>query len=522
MKGKLNNRGYSLVELLLTLAIFSFVMLGIAMIMRTTSVSYKDGANEVTMQTEAQIVANQIEEIFMDGTKGYCSGYIDGNKYYGITSDGASHFIILQATDQKLWYQIKGSGETTPDSQTSGDWSLMAQNVVDVNMSGYSDDVSSASCDNMINVVVKLDRDGYVYSASKDIYFRNSIENKTVTQIKSDTSESDSDEVKFLDVYVDRYQVVDLVKEYELDLSKDVTIKGFGASTYKLVEPTYNTGNKEKYKAIAGIKDVATCIKVGSTTEPVGDNITDQVAYCKAKSVMAFTTTGSLNASLSTAVDSSSNVTIVGTSLSGSPIKLRIQTKVVQFNLNKTNNGADGVIQMTADGESLPRYNYIYVDGFDYTSMMYYGNLSFRYVMVVYIDADGDNKFDAGENTASGSTVALRVHTKDDLSFDYTQGFDLEQEATYPQVTLGLMPDPEGSDILFCAKSPLTQPGDIAVCASGSARVAMLIETPSTAGNTYDLVDVPLLVQGSGYNLTNYDKAYSSDATADYFGTSPF
>ena len=40
---KKNNKGYSFVELIITMAIFSIVMLAIILIMRTSLVSYKDG-----------------------------------------------------------------------------------------------------------------------------------------------------------------------------------------------------------------------------------------------------------------------------------------------------------------------------------------------------------------------------------------------------------------------------------------------------------------------------------------------
>ena len=65
MKANRNNKGYSLVELLITIAIFGMVMIGIAMIMRTSSVSYLDGTREVAVQTEVQIVANQVEELLL-------------------------------------------------------------------------------------------------------------------------------------------------------------------------------------------------------------------------------------------------------------------------------------------------------------------------------------------------------------------------------------------------------------------------------------------------------------------------
>ena len=61
-----NNKGYSLVELLISIAIFSLVMGGIISIMNTTSVFYRGGQQEVRLQEEAQIAINQIEELLID------------------------------------------------------------------------------------------------------------------------------------------------------------------------------------------------------------------------------------------------------------------------------------------------------------------------------------------------------------------------------------------------------------------------------------------------------------------------
>ncbi len=506
MKGKMNNKGYSLVELLLTLAIFSFVMLGVAMIMRTTSVSYKDGANDVSMQTEAQIVANQIEEIFMDGTQSYCSGDVGGSRYYGITSDGSSHFVILKSGTDEIWYQEKGAGATAPDNN-SANWSLMAENVADLRITGYSTDPDADTCDNMITVMVDMDRDGYLYTATKDIYFRNSIENKAVTLLEGGSSESESSTEAYQEVYVERYEVFDLCKELELDITEPITITGLDAATYRLVIPAYNTGNKDTYNAITGI------------STPAGADTAAQIAKCKEAGAIALTPTDTLNGTLTGSVTQTENVTVVGKSITGASVKVRLLTEPVKFRLEDNPSGPEGVILLTDSASTMPRYTWITVEGLNYTDMVHIHGKSFRYAMAIYNDT-GDNAYSSGEKVSGD--IEVRTITNTNIDFDFASGPNGGASNFAYQLDVALAPDTESGDLLINIPSTITQDYQKTALSSGDARIAFVIEIPKAGGASYELVDMVLLYQAPGLNIDNYDGGRVASVNADYFGTSPF
>ena len=60
------NKGYTLFELMVSVAIFALIMVGIISLMRTSSIFYMGGQSEVRLQEEAQIALNQIEDLLID------------------------------------------------------------------------------------------------------------------------------------------------------------------------------------------------------------------------------------------------------------------------------------------------------------------------------------------------------------------------------------------------------------------------------------------------------------------------
>lgn len=76
MKSRSENKGFSLVELVVTIAIFSIVSIVIGGFLVASSRAYSVSANELDIQEEAQLVANQIQEMILDTAIGISYKYV--------------------------------------------------------------------------------------------------------------------------------------------------------------------------------------------------------------------------------------------------------------------------------------------------------------------------------------------------------------------------------------------------------------------------------------------------------------
>ena len=161
-----NNKGYSLVELLITMAIFSIIMIAIILIMRTSLVSYKDGLFETTMQEEAQIVANQVSDLLVDARYITSTGSTnsDGDLTYGFKSAEGIYFT-LTFEGNNLWYN--GKGNQLLSNQ------IDSFSISGLNRRGMGD---LTIYDNAATVNVGIKYQDRTYAASKEVYFRNNIE----------------------------------------------------------------------------------------------------------------------------------------------------------------------------------------------------------------------------------------------------------------------------------------------------------------------------------------------------------
>lgn len=76
MKIKRENKGFSLVELVVVIAIFSVVSIAIGGFLLAAQRSYAVSANELDIQEEAQLVANQLQEMILDTSLGISYQYV--------------------------------------------------------------------------------------------------------------------------------------------------------------------------------------------------------------------------------------------------------------------------------------------------------------------------------------------------------------------------------------------------------------------------------------------------------------
>ena len=76
MRFKCENKGFSLVELIVVIAIFSVVGIVVGGFLFTASRSYSLSANELELQDEAQLVANQIQEMLLEKVMDHIAEYV--------------------------------------------------------------------------------------------------------------------------------------------------------------------------------------------------------------------------------------------------------------------------------------------------------------------------------------------------------------------------------------------------------------------------------------------------------------
>ena len=92
MKFKRENKGFSLVELIVVIAIFSVVSVAVGGFLFAASRSYSINAGELNLQDEAQLVANQVQEMVLDTAYGISYKYV-------VTDDAGDKLINFMEND---------------------------------------------------------------------------------------------------------------------------------------------------------------------------------------------------------------------------------------------------------------------------------------------------------------------------------------------------------------------------------------------------------------------------------------
>ena len=231
------NKGYSLAELLISIAIFSIVMLGIVSIMRNASISYRNENTEVKLQENAQILITQVEELLLDCQSCDVSGAPD---QYTIT-DYAGNSHVLRKVDNTIEYSYAGSDfevladnvkKLVIDKQTDGD----NRCLIDIEMIGYVSGKDDGSRE-------------YTYNASKEVVFRNDVENASyrddsfLDTATTTTTTTTTGSGATYDIKLARYQLLNLRSEYDINPSLGISISG-DTNKYMFVDEDYlNTDN---------------------------------------------------------------------------------------------------------------------------------------------------------------------------------------------------------------------------------------------------------------------------------------
>lgn len=263
------NKGYSLIELLITLAIFSIVMVALILIMRTSLVSYREGLFESSAQEEAQIVLNQVSELLVD-SRGIVSA---SNPYIFKSDDGVTNFSLTWDGDHTLYYD----GQVLSDSVSN--FSISGLEVV-------AADHTTHPADNAAIITLDVDYHGATYNnAQREVFFRNNIENPLAYDVQFGSgggspspTPTDKDDIAML-----RFDYLDLSAQYGIVYDCDISAvpwieycttsntTGYTNNTYVKTALSGKTPTHYAVKVVDSLNDPAsgfgTHYENGGTTE---------------------------------------------------------------------------------------------------------------------------------------------------------------------------------------------------------------------------------------------------------------
>lgn len=175
---KRNNRGFTLVEMIIATAILGIVIVGVFGFMLAGANSYRSVSTNVRLQTAAQQVMNQIQETVLDCDTAIYAPEVTGNELY----------LLNTSTDPATGDEINTISVYKPGAGTLDYWqtdvtaaTLEAELIAESEKHTISDEATyfyasldkSGAAVNSVTVEVTLTRQGKTYTGRQTIALRN-------------------------------------------------------------------------------------------------------------------------------------------------------------------------------------------------------------------------------------------------------------------------------------------------------------------------------------------------------------
>ncbi|NLK26983.1 MAG: type II secretion system protein [Clostridiales bacterium] len=152
---QLDNRGVTLIELIVGIAISGIVISSIAYLIQNSSRNYRDTREEVSLQMEAQTIINQLDDLIMEA---YNVKYQD--KELVIYQMDVIYRITLDTTEDNLYLEKVPAGESASDDRR-----LLGRYVKDFSVVDTGFDNQNSS----IEITLNLKRNQNTYSIENHI-----------------------------------------------------------------------------------------------------------------------------------------------------------------------------------------------------------------------------------------------------------------------------------------------------------------------------------------------------------------
>ncbi len=203
---KMNNDGFSLIEILVSLAIAAVVLVGTYTLMNSSAKSYRQSSSDIDVQAESETTSNFIYELLLEaqdvrvtdavaGSAGSCKTLVVlNNKYVKDASTGKQNaqpqynFIVFDENNEKLYFKkvsaLDADGKLIPYSidvvnsniaDVVDDTKLLAEHVKTFNVSP-----SRLKAQTPISYEIVID-DGTAspYKSTNSVITRNYIEDES-------------------------------------------------------------------------------------------------------------------------------------------------------------------------------------------------------------------------------------------------------------------------------------------------------------------------------------------------------
>jgi len=175
---KNDNRGFTLIELIISILIFGIMLASVFGFMLAGARSYNTVTNQLNLDLQAQLAVNQISEYVIDCSAGL---YFRNGKLYVLNEDPAPDTLgnttytahVFQLTDGSIKYGTGAAAKSTTDGTFS--CSVTAADLLVKNVTGFS--VTQISSDGVnvtsVRISLNLANNSATYSGIKTIALRN-------------------------------------------------------------------------------------------------------------------------------------------------------------------------------------------------------------------------------------------------------------------------------------------------------------------------------------------------------------
>lgn len=271
-KKKRNNKGFTLVELIVTMAVSAIVIGAIWQFVLVSTRSYENSKADAELQQEVQQTMNQVQNLLIDTNKAVAYYYDESEDDSGVYKAIANDYDDPRDASKRLEvYNNSTKGELVWDKaekeilyretdDVTGESAEWESAVLAEGIESFAVDVSQVEEKQVLKVKVDFSRNNKTYTATRNIALRNDIVNPTNTD--------------------DLYEDGETVKKPSITIEGVTENKLFQRDKHQFVANIHNTHETELLWTIQGQTSDDTFINISTgeivigATEAVGGEIT--------------------------------------------------------------------------------------------------------------------------------------------------------------------------------------------------------------------------------------------------------